>query len=482
MRLTKVVLAIVLGVAAFSTFADDSPKASFKGTWNGSFGKLILSPSSDGKTVAISGETKINGQTRSFTTTAPIDGDVVAFQAQISNTGFTDRLDGQSEGTDTIMGKAELDPNAGTMQVHWETTQGAAGEGDLTQAGTGWKESYMGGSPEAEAKIVQGLAKNVTQLQNEVADGKPLQRGFHNKGFGLKAQFNVNPSIASDLAVGIFQPGASYEAIVRFSNAGSNSTSDFSLDQRGLAFRIKPGKASVLLSGLTLDGQDFLTTNSPITTPNPVEFLDVARGLTTDKTSLPSVLKKYGLGETATLVKDLSRGTDLTSSMTSEKLWSSRAPFKWGRLAVKFSLTPSSVPQASLSDGPGISGVAKGVEDRLDVKNRLSEDMKLRLENGPVVFDMWIQRFADEKTTPIEDGSVEWKTQMEKVGQLVLTKNADPEDPRTKALADEIEKMSFNPWNQTEDFRPLGSLNRARKLVYPTSAKNRGACPLGFGG
>ena len=28
------------------------------------------------------------------------------------------------------------------------------------------------------------------------------------------------------------------------------------------------------------------------------------------------------------------------------------------------------------------------------------------------------------------------------------------------------EKMSFNPWNAIEAHRPLGNLNRARKIVY----------------
>ena len=70
---------------------------------------------------------------------------------------------------------------------------------------------------------------------------------------------------------------------------------------------------------------------------------------------------------------------------------------------------------------------------------------------------------------------------MEKVGQLVITKNADLDDAQSKALAAEIEKMAFNPWNCTEDFRPLGSLQRARREVYKASATKRGACPFGFG-
>jgi hypothetical protein len=36
-----------------------------------------------------------------------------------------------------------------------------------------------------------------------------------------------------------------------------------------------------------------------------------------------------------------------------------------------------------------------------------------------------------------------------------------------------VEKLAFNPWNTTEDFRPLGNLNRVRKAAYGTSAAYR---------
>ena len=49
-----------------------------------------------------------------------------------------------------------------------------------------------------------------------------------------------------------------------------------------------------------------------------------------------------------------------------------------------------------------------------------------------------------------------------------------------KKLDKDIEKMSFSPWN-TKDFKPLGSINEARRLVYDKSAEKRGGCPLSNG-
>ena len=37
------------------------------------------------------------------------------------------------------------------------------------------------------------------------------------------------------------------------------------------------------------------------------------------------------------------------------------------------------------------------------------------------------------------------------------------------------EAMVFSPWNTTADLRPLGSLNRARRVVYQLSAAARHA-------
>ncbi len=36
-----------------------------------------------------------------------------------------------------------------------------------------------------------------------------------------------------------------------------------------------------------------------------------------------------------------------------------------------------------------------------------------------------------------------------------------------------IDTMAFNPWNTTDEFRPLGNLNRARKAVYDAGAAHR---------
>ena len=77
--------------------------------------------------------------------------------------------------------------------------------------------------------------------------------------------------------------------------------------------------------------------------------------------------------------------------------------------------------------------------------------------------------------TPIEDTAVEWKEKhspVEPVATLTI-RQTDITSTDAQARAAAIEQLAFNPWNTTEDFRPLGNLNRARKAAYDASAAHR---------
>ena len=82
---------------------------------------------------------------------------------------------------------------------------------------------------------------------------------------------------------------------------------------------------------------------------------------------------------------------------------------------------------------------------------------------------------SDEKSTPIEDTAVEWKERVsppEPVAVLTLARG-DLSTADALAQAQIIDAMAFNPWNTTDEFRPLGNLNRARKAVYDASSAHR---------
>ena len=89
--------------------------------------------------------------------------------------------------------------------------------------------------------------------------------------------------------------------------------------------------------------------------------------------------------------------------------------------------------------------------------------------------DFQLQFFTDEKHTPIEDASVDWKEKHSPyvtVARLSIPAHGEQE---LADLGEAIEKDIFDPWQALKDHRPLGDVMRARKHVYFASQKGRGA-------
>ena len=89
--------------------------------------------------------------------------------------------------------------------------------------------------------------------------------------------------------------------------------------------------------------------------------------------------------------------------------------------------------------------------------------------------DLQLQFFTDEKHTPIEDASVDWKEKQAPyvtVGRLSIPAQSGEE---LEAIQETIENAIFDPWQALFEHRPLGDVMRARKHVYLASQKGRGA-------
>jgi hypothetical protein len=66
---------------------------------------------------------------------------------------------------------------------------------------------------------------------------------------------------------------------------------------------------------------------------------------------------------------------------------------------------------------------------------------------------------------PIEDPTVEWNSAWERLATIEI----DAQDFDFPARWEWGNKLSFSPWHALEEHRPLGGINRARKIVYPAS-------------
>ena len=97
--------------------------------------------------------------------------------------------------------------------------------------------------------------------------------------------------------------------------------------------------------------------------------------------------------------------------------------------------------------------------------NYLSEALRKHLDAADATFDFLVQFQVDADRMPIEDATVEWK---EEDSPYVAV--ASIRIPRQQIAAPETaacEESAFDPWHSLVEHRPLGSLNRARRAIYP---------------
>ena len=330
-----------------------------------------------------------------------------------------------------------------------------------------WKETMAGGSAEAERAEFDRLARDImlVQLKNAKtasAHGVPhrVDRAFHAKSTLATDRAELTfLDLPGDLRAGFAQPGRTYPATVRFSNAEGTGQPDNKPDLRGVALRVQVSPE---------ESHDLLMTNFPVShARNARQFVEFAKATAGGRLSqllgILRLIRLFGPRETVRMLRNVltARGRTV-SSVATETYWS-RGAARWGpALAVRYLLRPA--PDTVPAPRPPA-----------DDPDYLSTEAGRRLARGDVRFELCIQRYVDDRSTPIEDTAVAWKERVspaEPVAVLTLPRG-DLSTVDALAQAQIIDAMAFNPWNTTDEFRPLGNLNRARKAVYDAGSAQR---------
>ena len=105
----------------------------------------------------------------------------------------------------------------------------------------------------------------------------------------------------------------------------------------------------------------------------------------------------------------------------------------------------------------------------------MADDLEQQLASSGATFDVQLQFFVDEATTPIEDGRVNWseaEAPFVTVARLTMPAQAWP-DNEGKRFAAAVEQDKFDPWNALVAHRPLGHIMRARRVAYFASQQAR---------
>ncbi len=338
----------------------------------------------------------------------------------------------------------------------------------------------------SQDKMFDDLAERMRQMQVKAREraqkrnpSETLKRGFHAKGTGVRAKFQVRSDIPKHLQVGLFQPGAIYDALVRFSNARGEVLGDLSKDQRGIAIRLKTDPAESLSPQDNANIQDFLMTNTPISfARNPVQFIEVGEIILDGIGGVvPKLVRKYGFQEARRILGVFLAPVISFKPLQMNEYWS-RTSYQFGSTQVRFLIRPSAGSK-TLSSVQQLAGALRSLMQGGPQKDHyLREKLREALRDGDVRFDFCIQLFVDEKRTPIEDAYIEWKeSDSPPIAIATLIIPQQHPDPQ---LQQDMEHMAFNPWN-TNEFTPLGLINLARKNVYEASASHRGASVKSMG-
>jgi Cytochrome C oxidase, cbb3-type, subunit III len=315
---------------------------------------------------------------------------------------------------------------------------------------------------DADIRELKDLQIEQMKMEAGARGVKPTDRGQHPKHHGfLRARFTVLANLPAALRVGLFREPKTYAAVIRFSSTGEQD--DRVLDNHGMAIKVlgvKPKMPDDEHKKEETTTQDFVLLDHPLFfTPNVATLVAFSR----EKKRL--VLQEHLKGKE--LLEEMKKGFPKEVSLLEgrkqhiesplETDYFSTTPYKLGATAVKYSAKPEDlqnylreilVEQLRPREHPGNASTSRHTAAR---------------------FGFYVQRQTDPSAMPIEDPTVEWTSPWENVAKIDIEAQ-DFDFPERWEWGN---KLSFSPWHALEEHRPLGGINRARRIVYPASSELR---------
>jgi hypothetical protein len=314
---------------------------------------------------------------------------------------------------------------------------------------------------QATLKMIEEVVRHDQALNNGLA-----VRDAHAKHHGcVKAEFQVAQDVPENLKVGVFKTEKTYPAWIRFSNGSGQIQADSARDGRGMAVKLMRVDGEKILESERFEKtQDFIMINNPdFFVRNAVDYVEFQQFVSAGKPFkyfFPGVDPRgWRLHELGPAIKTLSHKV---KNPLSTRYWS-MTPYLLGNTEIKYSVRPAVCP----------SGAKAVVDsDKTETPNFLRENLARSLAASEACFDFLVQRRTDPRSMPIEDPTVNWserKSVPVKVATIVIHK-------QSFATAEQMnfcENLSYTPWHALPEHRPLGGINRARKVVYEGISKLR---------
>ncbi|KAF9314100.1 hypothetical protein BG003_004532 [Podila horticola] len=311
-------------------------------------------------------------------------------------------------------------------------------------------------------RIADELERTIIERDKNRKVDPIYRRDVHGKSTGvLKAKFAVHKDIPPQFAKGVFVPGKTYDALVRLSNATANpDLPDDNNDHQGIAIKLLGVEGPKILEcDKEATTQDFVMISLPFFVTNDTHAYATLSANTNSWNPLVRATAPLCLG-----VRGLLNAVQLSLGKIANPLqiqYFSAVPFALGtgddRQAVKYSMKPVSSLQDGIPSHPE--------------RDYLHRAVAKTLSNGEVQYSFMIQPKVGDKMD-VEDSMSKWSEE-ESPFQTVATITFPPQEVDNEELNALGERLSFNPWHSLVEHRPLGSINRVRKVVYDRISRVR---------
>ncbi len=330
-------------------------------------------------------------------------------------------------------------------------------------------DAELGESPwPEEGATTLAITESIQQtIKSRYANDLPALRHVHSKAHGcVLADFQVNKTLQNEHQQGIFQPGASYKAWIRFSNGDSDATrEDKEGDGRGMAIKLMGVSGEKLLPDES-HTQDFVMINHPVFFINdPQKYLSLIESLSSSN-MLARLSAPFALGIEGSIIAAKINGKKIRNPLYT-RYWS-MVPYQLGAGSNRSAMKYSAKPCNQLDNTPQ--------SDQLQDPNYLRTAMKNHLDTDAACFDFLIQtrdtRTAAGSALSVEMATNEWEESAApffKVATITIPKQ-DFDKPEQHKFC---ENLSYTPWHSVFEHRPLGGVNRIRKVVYTSTANLR---------
>jgi len=314
--------------------------------------------------------------------------------------------------------------------------------------------------PPNEARCTNYLLALIKEVMIKDTPTGIMRRDAHPKTHAaVKAEFIVEPNLPQEMRIGVFKEPRTYQAWIRFSNSADSIKPDIERDWRGMAIKLMgvPG-GKILPHEKDESTHDFILISVNVFMTKDVEGL-FAFIKATKRSLVARIWFFLTHWSVVWMLYKMFYKTIVKFANPLQIRYFSITPYSFGPdAAVKYSAIPLFKTPDKLPDAPS--------------HDYLREALARQLQDGEALFDFSVQFQTDPIAMPIEDPRQEWaeaRSPFRKVATIkILRQDCDTDEQMRFG-----ENLSFTPWHALPEHRPLGGINRARRVIYEAISKFR---------